>query len=212
MDTGPRRRRVSRGARKRRRRAKAPGKQREAVSKEELEFRKRAQKFARKFIDWYSTNFNVSLTYDVDSVRALDNLLVLDTAQNLVNDEIVLQMGFFLGEIMRRNFGGEYHYSYEYDALILKCQGISVFPILKIKKSLEYLAIPIVGIERTAGLEEYMFSFARMLSNKRIEEGRQTKDKVSSIDELDLRLDEDDEDEDENEEVIEIPLPPDSKS
>jgi hypothetical protein len=211
MDTGPKRRRVSRGARKRRRRAKTPGKRREAVSKEELEFRKRAQKFARRFVDWYNENFNVALTYDVDSVRALDNLLVLDIAQNMVSDEIVLQMGFFLGEIMRRNFGGEYNYSYEYDALILKCQGISVFPILKIKKSLEYLAIPIVGIERTAGLEEYMFSFARMLSNKRIEEGRQTKDKVGAVDEDDLRLD-DDEDEGEIGTIIEIPLPPDSKS
>ncbi|MHC4663087.1 MAG: hypothetical protein ACYS8W_15610 [Planctomycetota bacterium] len=209
MEHGPKRRRVSRGPHRRRRRGPAVAKRPKPATKEERTYRKHAQLFARKFIDWYKDKFKVELSYDVDSVRALDNLLVLDTAQTLLKDEVVLQMGFFLGEIMRRNFGGDYKYSDEYDALILKNEGISAFPILKIRKALEHLAIPISGVERSAGLEEYMFSFARMLSNKRIEEARREKGKNGRL-ESPAVDDGDDEDEDEEVEIVEIPLPPDS--
>lgn len=114
---------------------------------------------SEKLIKAYRERYGIELTYDMDDLRVLDRELEKNFEQNTLPHEEVVWMGYYLGEVLRRNFDAYYEYREDPGVLVLKCGDIATFPILKVQKALEE--------KRPGALGNYVFHFARKVSNKK---------------------------------------------
>lgn len=120
---------------------------------------------ARKYVEDFEEHHDVKLQYAMDEVRILDAQLERNYESNTLTSEEILCMGYYLGELLRRNVGGEYEFREDPGVLVLKCLDIAVFPILKIQKALEE--------KRRGALEAYVFLYAKKVSDKKVERAKQ---------------------------------------
>ena len=135
------------------------GKKRLAASKKSSKYTETAKAAAEKFVKDYEKKHEVKLEYSMDDVRILDRELEKNFENNTLTTEEIVCMGYFLGEILRRNVGGDYEFREEQNVVALKCLEIAAFPILKIKKALEE--------KRKGSLEGYVFLYAKKVSDKK---------------------------------------------
>lgn len=123
-----------------------------------------ATKAAERFARDYERRYNRKLSCSMDDVRVLDAELEKNYEENTLTPEELVYMGYYLGEILRRNVGGEYEFREEPGVLVIKCLEIAAFPILKVQKALEE--------KRPGALEAYVFLFAKKVSDKREKPGQ----------------------------------------
>lgn len=118
-----------------------------------------AKTAAAKFVEAYKERYDVTLKYSMDDVRTLDRELEKNYEENTLTPEEIVSMGYYLGELLRRNVGGEYEFREDPGVLVIKCLDIAAFPILKIQKALRD--------KRHGSLEAYVFLYAKKVSDKR---------------------------------------------
>jgi hypothetical protein len=118
-----------------------------------------AKKAAERFVEDYKRRYGLQLKYSMDDVRAIDAELKKNYEENTLTNEELVYMGYFLGEILRRNVGGDYEFREDPGVLVLKCMEIAAFPILKVQKALQD--------KRAGALEAYVFLFAKKVSDKK---------------------------------------------
>ncbi len=123
-----------------------------------------ATKAASKFAEDYERRYGRKLEYSMDDVRVLDAELEKNYEENTLTPEELVYMGYYLGEILRRNVGGNYEFREDPGVLVIKCMEIAAFPILKVQKALKE--------KRPGALEAYVFLFAKKVSDKK-EKGAQ---------------------------------------
>jgi hypothetical protein len=117
-----------------------------------------ATKAAERFARDYERRHGVKLEYSMDDVRILDTELEKNYEQNTLTPEELVYMGYYLGEILRRNVGGNYEFREDPGVLVIKCLEIAAFPILKVQKALKE--------KKPGALEAYVFLFAKKVSDK----------------------------------------------
>ena len=142
-----------------RRKLIAQGKKRLESGKKSGKYLETAKIAAEKLVKDFREHHDIVLEYNMDDVRILDRELERNYENNTLTSEEIVSMGYYLGEILRRNVGGEYEFREEQSVVVLKCLEIAAFPILKIKKALEE--------KRKGALEAYVFLFARKVSDKK---------------------------------------------
>ncbi len=118
-----------------------------------------AKTAAAKFVEDYKERYGLKLKYSMDDVRILDRELEKNYKANTLTPEEMVSMGYYLGELLRRNVGGEYEFREDPGVLVIKCLDIAAFPILKIQKALKD--------KRHGALEAYVFLYAKKVSDKR---------------------------------------------
>ena len=123
-----------------------------------------ATKAAERFAKDYERRYGRKLEYSMDDVRVLDAELEKNYEDNTLTPEELVYMGYYLGEILRRNVGGNYEFREDPGVLVIKCLEIAAFPILKVQKALKE--------KRSGALEAYVFLFAKKVSDKK-EKGAQ---------------------------------------
>jgi len=123
-----------------------------------------AKKAAERFASDYERRYGRKLEYSMDDVRVLDTELEKNYEENTLTPEELVYMGYYLGEILRRNVGGTYEFREDPGVLVIKCLEIAAFPILKVQKALKE--------KRPGALEAYVFLFAKKVSDKK-EKGTQ---------------------------------------
>jgi hypothetical protein len=114
---------------------------------------------ADAFMKDYNEKNPDKLTFDMDDVHLLDRMLEADYEECKLTQDEITRMGLYYAELMRRNIGGIYQYVQEKKTISLRCEGIVAFPVLRVLKALKE--------KRSAALEAYLFTFARLVSEKR---------------------------------------------
>jgi hypothetical protein len=120
---------------------------------------KTAKIAADKLVKNFESRYGIKLEYKMDDVRSLDRELEKNYESNTLTPEEIVWMGYYLGELLRRNVGGEYEFREDPGVLVLKCLNIVAFPILKMQKALHE--------KRPRALESYVFLFAKKVSDKK---------------------------------------------
>ena len=118
-----------------------------------------AKTAADKYVKDFKERYGITLNYSMDDVRILDRELQKNYEDNTLTAEETVAIGYYLGELLRRNVGGEYEFREDPGVLVIKCLEIAAFPILKIQKALKD--------RRHGALEAYVFLYAKKVSNKR---------------------------------------------
>jgi len=129
------------------------------ASKKSNQYLREAQQAAERFVKIYEKRHRVRLTYDMNDVGLLDKELEKNYEKNTLTPDETVCMGYYLGELLRRNVGGKYEFRKDYNAVALKCLDIVAFPILKVQKALED--------KNPAALESYAYVYAKKVSDKR---------------------------------------------
>ena len=119
-----------------------------------------AKAAATKLVESFRKRYGIKLEYKMDEVRVLDRELEKNYEENTLVAEEIVWLGYYLGELLRRNVGGEYEFREDPGVLVLKCMEIVAFPILKIRKALQD--------KRHGALESYVFLFAKKVSDKKL--------------------------------------------
>lgn len=143
----PKRRRIPQGARKR------------GTDKQSGKYLEAAKIAADKFVKDFQRRHDRKLDYNMDDVRVLDRELEKNYESSTLTREEIVQTGYYLGELLRRNVGGKYEFREDPGVLVLKCMDIAVFPILKVQKALQE--------KRPGALEAYAFLYAKKVSDKK---------------------------------------------
>jgi hypothetical protein len=143
----PRRRKITRGTGKGKR-GKGSG-----------QYTEMAKIASERFVEEFKKHHDINLKYSMDDVRLLDAELERNYESNTLTSEEIVCIGYYLGELLRRNVGGEYEFREDPGVLVLKCLDIAVFPILKVQRALEE--------KRPGALEAYVFLYAKKVSDKR---------------------------------------------
>ena len=136
------------------------GKKKLAAGKKSGKYIDTAKIAAEKFVEDFQKRHDIKLKYNMDDVRLLDSELQRNYESNTLTSEEIVCMGYYLGEILRRNVGGDYEFREDQNVVVLKCLEIAAFPILKIKKALKE--------KRKGALEAYVFLFAKKVSDKKL--------------------------------------------
>ncbi len=78
------------------------------------------------------------LDFTRTTLKAVDTVLEKNYAKNLLTDPTQEEMGLYLGEVIRRTFGGDWRYNEGFKELCLAhpLEGF-IFPISQIKRALE---------------------------------------------------------------------------
>jgi hypothetical protein len=120
---------------------------------------------ANAFMKDYNEKNPYKLRFDMDDVHFLDRMLEANYEECKLTQDQITKMGSYYAELMRRNIGGTYQYVQEKKTISLRCEGIVAFPVLRILKALRE--------KKRAALEAYLFTFARLVSERRAK-GRQS--------------------------------------
>jgi hypothetical protein len=93
---------------------------------------------ARMVIKTFSENNNVSLGYDEDSVAWLDGYIERNRQNwdEQTRESLTSVLGSFLGECIRRNYGGDWQMTEMGPGIALK-EGNVAFPFNKIRKQIQ---------------------------------------------------------------------------
>jgi hypothetical protein len=133
--------------------------------KKQSSYLETARVAAGKFVKEYKETHGVKLEYNMDDVRLLDRLLERNYEDNTLTSEEIVCIGYYLGELLRRNVGGEYEFREDPGVLVIKCLEIVAFPILKVQKALQE--------KRPGALEAYVFLYAKKVSDKKEKRARE---------------------------------------
>lgn len=98
-----------------------------------------AREGARAYQQQHKQNIGHELDYTREGLKHIDAVLEKNFDQNTLSEKQIEQMGLYLGEVIRRSFGGEWRYNAGFDELCLevKEEGF-IFPISQIKRALEH--------------------------------------------------------------------------
>jgi hypothetical protein len=117
-----------------------------------------AEKLAKEWRAEAKILFGAELGVSLDDVRALDKVCRFN--REAMDDGMVLRAGFYLGEILRRNYqGSKYLWDARRDALSLRIGPVTVYPIEKIRK--------VVAEKDVGTLEEYLMVLAKKIADSR---------------------------------------------
>ena len=89
-----------------------------------------ATKAAERFAEDYERRYGRKLEYSMDDVRILDAELEKNYEQNTLTPEELVYMGYYLGEILRRNVGGDYEFREDPGVLVIKCLEIVILKLI----------------------------------------------------------------------------------
>lgn len=78
------------------------------------------------------------LDFSRATLKAIDTVLERNYAKNTLSDPTIEEMGFYLGEVIRRTFGGDWRYNEGFKELcIAHPQEGFIFPVSQIRRALE---------------------------------------------------------------------------
>ena len=92
---------------------------------------------AELVIKTFTENNNVNLNFDAPSVEWIDGYIERNRARwdEQMTESLSAMLGSFVGECIRRNFGGEWQMT-EYGLGIIFSDGNAAYPFNKIKKQI----------------------------------------------------------------------------
>lgn len=98
------------------------------------------------------------LDFSRETLKAIDAVLEKNYAKNTLSDPTTEEMGLYLGEVIRRKFGGEWRYNDGFKELCLAhpLEGF-IFPISQIRRALEQ--------KSTDHVQSYVDSIAERVKN-----------------------------------------------
>jgi hypothetical protein len=121
-----------------------------------MPWKKKVARSAAAFLRRYEKTTGRKLDYSLDRVRDLDRYLEKHFRGDPLPEEVVEDVGYYFAELLHRSCGGRYAWDRERGTLAIRKEGISVFPLEKVRRVLQ---------ERTpGGLEVYAFLYARKTS------------------------------------------------
>lgn len=100
---------------------------------------------------------NVVLRYRFDDLEFLDNHLE-ELRKRGANRQVLLMMGAYFAEVLRRNIGGVYEFDEMRGDIALKCRGVKCFPVKKV--------LAAYGSQEEYPLQNYCFAFARRVAEE----------------------------------------------
>ena len=112
----------------------------------------RIQKAAELFRKRLKVLKGVVLQYRLDDLEILDEH-VDELRQRGANRQVLLMLGAYFAEILRRNIGGVYEFDEVRQELALKCGGVKCYPIKKVLNA--------YGTQEKNPLQNYCFMFAK---------------------------------------------------
>lgn len=126
----------------------------------EFHYRKIVGQMAENFRRRIREQKRRELNYSLGEIEFLDKYIQeLKKKDEEERREEVLLLGNYFAELLRRNIGGEYEYDRVYEELKLRCEGVSCFPLLHVRKA--------ITVKDTQPLQTFSFAFARKVSEKR---------------------------------------------
>lgn len=136
------------------------GAPRRAARPEKDPYAEEAAALADEFIEWAPAKVDeavADLDFSIDSIRVLDRACRFQ--RKGFDDRYVLCAGFYFGEMLRRTYKGRYRWDEKAGALALDLEGLSIFPIEKIRK--------VVSGQDNASLQEFLLILARRIADRR---------------------------------------------
>lgn len=97
----------------------------------------------------------VELRYKLDDLEFLDEYLG-EIREKPPTEQLVLMLGAYFAEILRRAVGGEYRYEPERGGLSLRQGGVTCYPLARVRKA--------CATKEKNPLQHYCFSYARRAS------------------------------------------------
>ena len=119
-----------------------------------------ASKLALEFVEKAPAKVDEAcdeLDFSLDSIRVLDRACRFQ--RQGFDDGYILCAGFYFGEMLRRTYHGKYRWDEKTNALALDLEGLSVFPIEKIRK--------VVSGQDNGNLQEFLLILAKRIADRR---------------------------------------------
>lgn len=122
------------------------------------EYEKEARRLGEEFLAYAPERFDEhELDFTINSVRHLDRACRF--SREKFDEGVILRAGFYFAEILRRNFKGTYDWEDKLNTLALKIEGLTVYPLEKVRKVVE---------ARDAGtLPEFVLVLAKRIADQR---------------------------------------------
>lgn len=94
---------------------------------------------AAQYVDQHRRSTQEALDYTIESLRRVDRILEKNFAQNSLDAATTERMGMYLGDTIRRLFGGQWKFNAGFGELCIELEEEGfIFPVSQIRRALEH--------------------------------------------------------------------------